>query len=134
MSIKEFDQNTTLSNPDLPSDALSSKQFITIVDVISEGTIAGFATPHKRGIATTNSAYKNACKTDIFLNKTPILNVPSGLNNSEFLSKVQNPNDTDFNFKNVGFDFRLGTADQTFISGIKNYIRWFIIRWIRYRF
>ena len=120
MSIKEFDQNTTLSNPDLPSDALSSKQFITIVDVISEGSIAGFATPHKRGIAPTNSAYKNACKTDIFLNKTPILNVPSGFNNSQFLSKVQNPNDTDFNFKNVGFDFRLGTADQTFISGIKN--------------
>ena len=120
MSIKEFDQNTTLSNPDLPSDALSSKQFITIVDVISEGEIAGFATPHKRGIASTNAAYKTACKTDIFLNKTPVLNVASSLNDSQFLSKVQNPDDTDFNFKNVGFDFRLGTASQTFISGIKN--------------
>ena len=70
MTIKEFDQNTTLSDPKLPSDALSSKQFITIVDVVSEGQIAGFATPHKRGIATNNSAYLNAAKTDIFLNKT----------------------------------------------------------------
>ena len=120
MSIKEFDQNTTLSDPDLPSDALSSKQFITIVDVISEGEIAGFATPHKRGIATTNSAYKTACKTDIFLNKTPVLNVAENLTNAEFLAKVQNPDDTDFNFNNVGFDFRLGTSDQTFIGGIKN--------------
>ena len=120
MSIKEFDQNTTLSNPDLPSDALSSKQFITIVDVISEGEIAGFATPHKKGIASTNSAYKTACKTDIFLNKTPILNVSSDLSDAEFLAKVQNPDETDFNFNNVGFDFRLGSASQTFIGGINN--------------
>jgi len=120
MSIKEFDQNTTLSNPDLPSDALSSKQFITVVDVISEGEIAGFATPHKRGVATTNAAYKTACKTDVFLNKTPVLNVASSLTDAEFLAKVQNPDDTDFNFKNVGFDFRLGTSSQTFIGGIKN--------------
>ena len=120
MSIKEFDQNTTLSNPDLPSDALSSKQFITIVDVISEGEIAGFATPHKRGIATTNAAYLDAAKTDIFLNKTPILNIASTLNDAEFLAKAQNPSETDFNFTNVGFAFRLGTSNQTFINGIKN--------------
>ena len=120
MSIKEFDQNTTLSNPDLPSDALSSKQFITIVDVISEGEIAGFATPHKKGIASTNSAYKTACKTDIFLNKTPILNVSTALTDAEFLQKVQAPEDSDFNYKGVGFDFRLGTSNQTFIQGIKN--------------
>ena len=120
MSIKEFDQNTTLSNPDLPSDALSSKQFTTIVDVISEGEIAGFATPHKRGVSQSNSAYKTACKTDIFLNKTPILNVASTLSDSEFLAKVQNPDDSDFNFNNVGFDFKFGTANQTFIGGINS--------------
>ncbi len=120
MSIKEFDQNTTLSNPDLPADALSSKQFISIVDVISEGEIAGFATPHKRGIASTNAAYLEAAKTDIFLNKTPILNIASTLTDSEFLAKAQNPSETDFNFNNVGFAFRLGTSNQTFINGIKN--------------
>ena len=70
MSIQEFDQNTTFNNPDLPSDALSSKQFNTLVEIISEGEIAGFATAHKRGIATDNAAYKTAALTDIFLNKT----------------------------------------------------------------
>ena len=120
MSIKEFDQDTTLTNPDLPSDALSSKQFITVVDVISEGEIAGFATPHKRGIASTNAAYSTAAKTDIFLNKTPILNIASTLNDAEFLAKAQNPEESDFNFNNVGFEFRLGTSNQTFINGIKN--------------
>ena len=120
MSIKEFDQNTVLNNPDLPSDALSSKQFNTILDVISEGEIAGFATPHKRGIASNNAAYKTAAKTDIFLNKTPILNIANTLSDTEFLAKAQNPDDTDFNYSSVGFDFRLGTSTQTFISGIKN--------------
>ena len=120
MSIQEFDQNTTFNNPDLPSDALSSKQFNTLVEILSEGTIAGFATPHKRGIATDNAAYKTAALVDIFLNKTPILNISSTLNDAEFLAKAQSPDDTDFNFKNVGFDFRTGTASQTFIQGIKN--------------
>ena len=120
MSIQEFDQNTTFNNPDLPSDALSSKQFNTLVEIISEGQIAGFATAHKRGIATDNAAYKTAALTDIFLNKTPILNISSTLNDAQFLAKAQSPDDTDFNFKNVGFDFRTGTASQTFIEGIKN--------------
>ena len=120
MSIKEFDQNTTFSNPDLPSDALSSKQFNTLVEIISEGEIEGFATPSKRGIATNNAAYKNAALTDVLLDKTPVLNIGSSLNDAQFLAKAQNPADTDFNFQNVGFDFRLGTANQTFIRGINN--------------
>ena len=120
MSIQEFDQNTTINNPDLPADALSSKQFNTLVEIISEGEIAGFATAHKRGIATDNAAYKTAAKTDIFLNKTPILNISSDLTDAEFLAKAQSPDDTDFNFRNVGFDFRTGTANQSNINGINN--------------
>ena len=120
MSIKEFDENSIIINPDLPSDALSSKQFNTIVEIISEGEIEGFATPSKRGIATNNSAYKTAALTDVFLNKTPVLNIGTDLTDAEFLAKAQNPDDSDFNFKNVGFDFRLGTSNQTFIQGIKN--------------
>ena len=120
MSIQEFDQNTTFNNPDLPSDALSSKQFNTIVEILSEGEIAGFATAHKRGIATNNAAYKTAALVDIFLNKTPILNLSPDLNNADFLALAQSPDETDFNFKNVGFDFRTGTANQTFIEGINN--------------
>tara|TARA_Y100000592_G_scaffold3017_1_gene4412 strand:- start:6990 stop:10301 length:3312 start_codon:yes stop_codon:yes gene_type:complete len=120
MSIKEFEQDDVIINPDLPSDALSSKQFNTIIEIISEGEIAGFATPLKKGIATNNAAYKTAALTDIFLNKTPISNISTELSNSAFLSKVQNAEDSDFNFKNVGFDFREGTSNQTAISGIKS--------------
>tara|TARA_Y100000361_G_scaffold154338_1_gene179746 strand:- start:3036 stop:6347 length:3312 start_codon:yes stop_codon:yes gene_type:complete len=122
MSIKEFDQNTTLSNPDLPSDALSSKQFITLVDVISEGEIAGFATPHKRSLAPGDARYRNSAFADIFLNKTPIFNVNPNLSNADFYNLVATAleSSTLFNFKNVGFDFRLGSASQTFIGGIKN--------------
>ena len=120
MSIKEFDENSVIINPDLPSDALSSKQFNTIVEIVSEGEIEGFATPSKRGIATNNAAYKTAALTDVFLNKTPVLNVSTALTDAQFLAKVQAPTDADFNFKNVGFDFRLGTSSQTFIQGIKN--------------
>jgi len=112
MSIKEFDQSTTFSNPDLPSGALSSKQFNTIVELLSEGEIEGSATASKNGITDkTSTAYINSFKKDIFLNQTPIL---------QAAASVSSPQDSDFNFKDVGFDFREGTANQTFISGIKN--------------
>ena len=112
MSIKEFDQSTTFSNPDLPSGALSSKQFNTIVELLSEGEIEGSATASKNGITDkTSTAYINSFKKDIFLNQTPIL---------QAAASVSSPQDSDFNFKDVGFVFREGTANQTFISGIKN--------------
>ena len=112
MSIKEFDQSTTFSNPDLPSGALSSKQFNTIVELLSEGEIEGSATASKNGVTDkTSTAYINSFKKDIFLNKTPIL---------QAAASVTSPQDSDFNSKDVGLDFRDGTANQTFISGIKN--------------
>jgi len=112
MSIKEFDQSTTFSNPDLPSGALSSKQFNTIVELLSEGEIEGSATASKNGITDkTSTAYINSFKKDIFLNQTPIL---------QAAASVTSPQDSDFNFQDVGLDFRDGTANQTFISGIKN--------------
>ena len=112
MSIKEFDQSTTFTNPDLPSGALSSKQFNTIVELLSEGEIEGSATASKNGVTDkTSTAYINSFKKDIFLNQTPIL---------QAAASVTAPQDSDFNFADVGFDFRVGTASQTFISGIKN--------------
>jgi hypothetical protein len=112
MSIKEFDQTTTFNNPDLPSGALSSKQFNTIVECISEGQVEGSATASREGITDqTSTAYLNCFKKDTFLNGTQILQ--QAASNSA-------PNDSDFNFKDVGFEFRTGTANQTFIAGIKN--------------
>ena len=101
-----------LINPDLPADALSSKQFNTIVEVVGEGELEGSATASKAGITDkTSTAYFNAFKKDIFLNGTQVL--------QEAASNTA-PEDSDFNFKDVGFDFRLGTASQTFIEGISN--------------
>ena len=112
MAIQEFDQNTVFNNPDLPSGALSSKQFNTIVELLGEGEIEGSATASKAGITDkTSTAYFNAFKKDIFLNGTQVL--------QEAASNTS-PQDSDFNFKDVGFDFRLGTSSQTFIEGISN--------------
>ncbi len=112
MAIQEFDQNTVFNNPDLPSGALSSKQFNTIVELLGEGELEGSATASKAGITDkTSTAYFNAFKKDIFLNGTQVL--------QEAASNTA-PQDSDFNFKDVGFDFRLGTASQTFIEGISN--------------
>ena len=99
-----------LLDPDIPADALSSKQFNTIVELLGEGEIEGSATASKAGITDKTSAeYFNAFKKDIFLNRTQVLQ--QAANNAS-------PQDSDFNFKDVGFDFRLGTSDQTFIEGI----------------
>ncbi len=112
MPIQEFDQNTVFNNPDLPSGALSSKQFNTVVEIVGEGELEGSATASKAGITDkTSTAYFNAFKKDIFLNGTQVL--------QEAASNTA-PEDSDFNFKDVGFDFRLGTASQTFIDGISN--------------
>ncbi|MAL10760.1 MAG: hypothetical protein CMF74_14000 [Maricaulis sp.] len=112
MAIQEFDQNTVFNNPDLPSGALSSKQFNTIVELLGEGELEGSATASKAGITDkTSTAYFNAFKKDIFLNGTQVL--------QEAASNTA-PQDSDFNFKDVGFDFRVGTANQTFIEGISN--------------
>ena len=112
MAIQEFDQNTVFNNPDLPSGALSSKQFNTIVELLGEGEIEGSATASKANITDkTSTAYFNAFKKDIFLNGTQVL--------QEAASNTS-PQDSDFNYKDVGFDFRVGTANQTFIEGISN--------------
>jgi len=112
MAIQEFNQDTVFNNPDLPSGALSSKQFNTIVEIVGEGELEGSATASKAGITDkTSTAYFNAFKKDIFLNGTQVL--------QEAASNTS-PEDSDFNFKDVGFDFRLGTSSQTFIEGISN--------------
>ena len=110
MGFEPTDETRVIINPDLPEDALSSKQFNTLIDVVSEGLIEGSATASKNGVTdTTSTAYKNSFLKDIFLNSTQIL---------QQAADVTSPADSDFNYKNVTFDFRLGSSDQTFISGI----------------
>ena len=92
------------------SDTLNSKQFATLQDLISEGEIEGFATPSKLGLNKGNSVYNNAALKDVFLNNTPVLN-----KNASNL----NPQPADFNFQDVGFTPRFGTANQAHIPGIE---------------
>ena len=51
----------------LPKDALSSKQFATIVDVLSEGEIEGF--PSAAGFTKGTTNYNNAALKDVYLEK-----------------------------------------------------------------
>ena len=96
-------------------DTLHSRQFATVQDLISEGEIEGFATPSKAGITDkTSTAYNNAALKDVFLNNTPVLN--------DFASNTD-PADGDFNFQDVTFKTRFGTANQTKVTGIPSETR-----------
>ena len=102
----------TPRQPTRTPDTLHSKQFATFLDLISEGEIEGSATASKEGITDrTSTAYTNAYLKDVFLNDTPVLKASAN---------SSNPADTDFNFQNVGFTPRFGTANQTKVDGIES--------------
>ena len=98
--------------PTRTPDTLHSKQFATFLDLISEGEIEGSATASKEGITDrTSTAYINAYLKDVFLNDTPVLKASAN---------SSSPADTDFNFQNVTFTPRFGTANQTKVDGIES--------------
>ena len=90
-------------------DTLHSRSFATIQDLISEGEIEGFATASKENRTKGTAAYLEASKKDVFFGDTPVLNASAD---------STNPQVTDFNFKDVGFDTRFGTNPQTALPGI----------------
>ena len=96
-------------DPTLPKDVLSSKQFATLVDALSEGEIEGF--PSAAGFTKGTINYNNAALKDVYLGKTPVLRASADVTNLQ---------PTDFNFQDVLFEPRFGTSDQTFIAGIKD--------------
>ena len=83
--------------------------FATLLDLISEGEIEGFSSPSKEGRTKGTAAYLNAAKKDIFLDDTPILSSTAD---------STNPQDVDFNHKNVDLDIRFGTNPQTKMSKV----------------
>ena len=102
----------TPRQPTRTPDTLHSKQFATFLDLISEGEIEGSASASKEGITDkTSTAYKNAYLKDVFLNDTPILRATAS---------STSPTDSDFNFQDVTFNSRHGTANQTKIDGIES--------------
>ena len=95
--------------PTITPDNLHSKQFATLLDLISEGEIEGFASPSKEGRTKGTSEYKNAAKKDIFLDNTPILSSTAD---------STDPQPIDFNHQDVDLDIRFGTDPQTKMSKV----------------
>ena len=101
----------TPPQPTRAPDTLHSRQFATFLDLVSEGEIEGFATASKEGLTKGTTAYNNACLKDVFLNDTAVL---------KSTASSSSPVATDFNFQDVGFTPRFGTANQTHIPGIES--------------
>ena len=77
-------------------DNLNSVATAKILDVLSEGEIAGFATPFENDIATTDSTYQTEGQKDIFFNKTPLLKASAD-------SSSVTASDYNFNVDNLNF-------------------------------
>jgi len=100
-----FGQLVGLTDPNLPKDALQSKQFQTLIELLGSGEIEGF--PSATG-SKGSTEYNTSALKDVFLNGTQVLQQAAGTS----------PNDEDFNFQNISFEPRFGTSDQTAIAGI----------------
>jgi predicted phage tail protein len=110
--LKQQDQaqaQAEANRPRIPTrtpDNLSSTQYATFLDLLSEGEIEGF--PSAAGLTKGTSAYNIAALKDIYLNKTPILRASANLNNVQSI---------DYNFQNVKIEPRYGTQTQPYIQG-----------------
>ena len=87
--------------------SLQSRQFINLIEVISEGEIEGF--PSAAGLTKGTDAYSQAALKDIFLDKTPIIKPSADPNNIQI---------SDFNFQSIKFEPRFGTSNQPHIKAI----------------
>lgn len=102
-------------------DNLDSKQVARIIDLISEGEIEGFpSTTHPDGSQinrTTNEAqYNLAALKDVFFNNTPVLASTAEINSGTTIRDVQSA--LNFDFVDAEYDFKYGTQDQTYLTGI----------------
>ena len=94
---------------------IGSRQFVTLVDVIAEGEIAGFPSAIAAGHTQGTNNYNVTSLKDVFLNNTQVLKQSAP--NTE-------PDDSDFNFGTAEsnrprFIPRFGTSSQTKIPGLK---------------
>ena len=108
MPIPSFNENQRITDPKLPKDQLGSIQRQTVVHVLGEGEISGF--PSATG-SHGSTEYTNGSLKDVFLNGTQVL---------QQSASNTNPASSDFNFSDVHFESRLGTANQTHIAGISD--------------
>jgi predicted phage tail protein len=92
--------------PTTAADSLNSAAYARVIDLLGEGEIEGF--PSARAYARDTATYYKAMLKDIFLDRTPVLRASAD---------PVNPQETDYNFRNVTVTPRWGTQNQTYIPG-----------------
>jgi predicted phage tail protein len=97
------------SNPVNAEDNLNSKATAKILDAISEGEIAGFATPFEEEHLFGSADYGIAGQKDIFFNKTPLLQPTASLSPTA--------DDYNFNTEKLFLETKNGKGDQEIIKG-----------------
>ena len=107
-------QGTSFFDSTMKDGDIGSRQFVTLIDVIGAGQIAGFPSAIDAGLTHGSTAYRIASLKDLFLNGTQVLR--DGASNTD-------PDINDFNFGTSeanapSFFTRLGTSDQTKIQGL----------------
>ena len=95
--------------PQNAEDNLNSKATAKILDVISEGEIAGFASPLEDGHAFGSSDYGIEGQKDIFFNRTPLLQPTASLSPTS--------SDYNFNVEDLHLETKNGTTSQATIKG-----------------
>ena len=113
--IKQNKESITEGNVDgiktTTDSILSSKQSNDLIDVLSEGEIAGFKSPLEAGLTQGTDKYNIAALKDVFLNGTQVLRKSADINKLT---------EGDFNFtrEDISFEPRFGTSDQTALDTI----------------
>ena len=107
-------QGTSFVDTSMKEEDIGSRQFVTLIDVIGAGEIAGFPSAIDAGLTHGSTAYRIASLKDLFLNGTQVLR--DGASNTD-------PDVDDFAFGTSeanapSFFTRLGTSDQTKIQGL----------------
>ena len=105
--------NIKYYDAEMKDGEIGSRQFVTSVDVIAEGEIAGFPSAIDAGHTLGTDDYHRTALKDVFLNNVQVL---------QQSASDTAPTDNDFNFGTVStrpaFIPKVGTADQTKIRGI----------------
>ena len=107
--------NVRYYDSEMKEGEIGSRQFVTLVDVIAEGEIAGFPSAIDAGLTQGTNNYNTCSLKDVFLNNTQVLKQSA---------PNTNPDDSDFNFGTADsnrprFIPRFGTSSQTKIPGLK---------------
>jgi len=107
--------NVRYYDNEMKEGEIGSRQFVTLVDVIAEGEIAGFPSAIAAGHTQGTNNYNTTSLKDVFLNNTQVLKQSA---------PNTDPDDSDFNFGTADsnrprFIPRFGTSSQTKIPGLK---------------